>query len=186
MSFLRLYKHDDKGVLQFREAWYDEDFGQFVVNHGTVGHQSITRETNDVGEDAAAALLEAFAVQCAEDGFAEIAREDQFWVIAQYALKTSTGTERDQYLEDKATRTITEFFAWRGLGVVDRTEFAPRKLNIFTLAPDAAKAVAGLKTCLREAKLDFTKLSIGVAPYGDPGAVKQKHPLPAKAPFSLG
>ncbi|HEX2247312.1 MAG TPA: hypothetical protein VHH13_07160, partial [Arthrobacter sp.] len=73
MSFLRLYKRDDKGVLQFREAWYDEGYGQFVVNHGTVGHQSTTRETNDVAEDAAAALLEAFAVQCAEDGFAEIA-----------------------------------------------------------------------------------------------------------------
>ena len=69
---------------------------------------------------------------------------------------------------------------------MDRSEFAPGKLNIITLAPDAGKAVAGLKTCLREAKLDFTKLSIGVAPYGDIGAVRQKHPLPVKVRFSLG
>lgn len=186
MNFLRFYKRLDDGTLVFREAWFDEDYAQFVVNHGTVGHQSSTKETRDVTAEAAGGLLDAFGQQCAEDGYAEIPPEEQSTVVAQYALKTAGGSERDRYLEDKARRAITEFFAWRGLGTVERTEFAPHKLNIFCLAPDAAKAVAGLKVCLREAKLDFTKLSIAAAPPQDRAALKQKHPLPAKAPFSLG
>ena len=48
-----------------------------------------------------------------------------------------------------------------------------------------AKAVAAVKVCIKEADLDLTKLSIGVAPYADLAALKQKHPLPAKAPFTL-
>ncbi|EMY33358.1 hypothetical protein D477_015361 [Arthrobacter crystallopoietes BAB-32] len=186
MNFLRLYKRLDDGTLVFREAWFDEDYAQFVVNHGTVGHQSTTQDTRDVTAETAGALLDAFAVQCAEDGYSDIPPAEQSTVVAQYALKTAAGSERDRYLEDKAKRAITEYFAWRGLGTVERSEFAPHKLNIFCLAPDAAKAVAGLKVCLREAKLDYTKLTIAVAPPEDPEALKQKHPLPAKTPFSLG
>jgi hypothetical protein len=184
MSFLRVYKKNDDGLV-FREAWYDEDYGHFVVNHGTVGHQSTTQDSRDVSAEAAESLMDAFAAQCAEDGYAQLPPEEQSWVVAQYALKSAAGSDRDRYLEDKAKRTITEYFAWRGLGTVEKTEFVPHKLNIYVLAPDAAKAVAGLKVCLREAKLDFTKLSIGVAPHGNLAAVKQKHPLPAKAPFGL-
>jgi hypothetical protein len=185
MSFLRVYKKNDDGALVFREAWFDEDYGQFVVNHGTVGHQSKAQDSKNVTAEAAESLMDAFAAQCAEDGYAEFAPGEQSWVVAQYALKTAAGSDRDRYLEDKAKRTITEYFAWRGLGTVEKTEFVPHKLNIYVMAPDAAKAVSGLKVCLREAKLDYTKLSIGVAPQDNLAAVKQKHPLPAKSAFSL-
>ncbi|HEV7168788.1 MAG TPA: hypothetical protein VGN49_12570, partial [Micrococcaceae bacterium] len=74
-------------------------------------------------------------------------------------------------------------FAWRGIGVVDHTEIDNGRLNIYSLAPDAAKAVAGIKTCIRDARLDYTKLSVGVAPYADPQAVKVKHMPPGSAGF---
>ena len=106
-------------------------------------------------------------------------------MIAQYALKTSTGTERDQYLEYKATRTITEFFAWRGLGVVDRSEFAPGKLNIFTLGPDPAKAVAGLKTVPARSEAGLHEAQHRSGALWRSPCRQAKHPLPAKAPFSL-
>ena len=61
---------------------------------------------------------------------------------------------------------------------VDRSEIAGSKLNIYCLAPDAAKAVAAIKVCLREAKLDFTKLSIGVAPHDDLAAHQGKSTAP--------
>jgi hypothetical protein len=185
MSIIRAYKRDDDGVLLFREAWYEEDIEQFVLNWGTVGFQSTTKETDDVAPPAAEELFAAFSAQCLQDGYAEVPVEDQHWVIAQYALKTETGTDRDRYLETKAKAAITEHFAWRGIGIVDRSEFAARKLNIYCLVPDVAKAVTGLKTCLRDPNLDFTKLSIGAAPYGDLAAVRQKYPLPAKGTFSL-
>jgi hypothetical protein len=184
-EFVRMYRRGEDGTLSFREAWYDAADGQFVINHGTVGHQSTTRENPGVAPEEAPGLLDAFAGQCAADGFAELAREEQSWVVAQYALKSAGGTERDRYLEDKAKAVLAEHLAWRGLGTVERSEFVPHRLNIYVLSPDAAKAVAAVKTCLREAKLDFTKLSIGVAPYADLSAIRQKHPMPAKAPFSL-
>ena len=97
-GIIRVYKRDDEGVLQFREAWFDEDYSQFVMNHGTVGHQSKTDETDVADAEAAERLMDAFAAQCAEDGYAEIPDEEQYWVVAQYALKTREGTSGDRYL----------------------------------------------------------------------------------------
>ncbi len=185
MSIIRMYKKTDDGVLAFREAWRDDEDGVFVVNSGVVGHQSATKESAADTVEAGAAKLAAFQTQGLEDGFRIIPVEEQFWVIAQFALKSAEGTERDRYLERKATNSITSFFAWRGIGVVDRSEFGVRKLNIFTLAPDAAKAVAGIKTCARESDLDVTKLSIAVAPYGHLEGIKGKHGVTKGVPFTL-
>lgn len=179
-GIIRVYKRDDEGILQFREAWFDEDYSQFVMNYGVVGHQSKTDETDVADATAAESLMDAFAVQCAEDGYAEIPDEEQHWVVAQYALKTREGTDRDRYLEEKAKDALISHLAWRGLGIVDRSEFSDSKLNIFCLCPDVNKAVNAIKICIRGEDLDFTKLSIGAAPVSDPQAFRLKHsPKPA-------
>ncbi|MGP9616050.1 hypothetical protein ACT3S2_03360 [Arthrobacter sp. AOP36-A1-22] len=189
MPIQRTYRRDDDGVLQFREAWFEqgegEEAGQFVINHGTVGNLSTTKEAVDVDAERGAGLMEAFADQCATDGFAELTGADQSWVIAQYALKTTEGTQRDEYLRDKAMEALRGHLAWRGLGTVESSDFAPRKLNIRILSPEPGKAVTAITTCIRQAKLDFTKLSIGVAPHDAPEAAKQKYPMPPKTPFSV-
>jgi hypothetical protein len=74
-GIIRVYKRDDEGVLHFREGWYDEDYSQFVMNYGVVGHQSTTEET-DADAETADGLMDAFGVQCAEDGYAEIPEEE--------------------------------------------------------------------------------------------------------------
>ncbi len=71
----------------------------------------------------------------------EIPESEQFWVVAQIALKTKDGTERDRHLERKAKAALTGELAWRGLGVVDRSEIGNGHLNIFCLCPDVNKAV---------------------------------------------
>ncbi|WP_231713212.1 hypothetical protein [Arthrobacter sp. zg-Y769] len=184
MVTIRMYKRDDAGVLHFREALYDEDDGQLMLTSGPVGHEG-SAKVQDAAPDAAEGLLRAFTAASEEDGYEEIDPEEQHWVIVQYALKTATGTERDRYLEHKATQAISSYFLWRGLGEVDHTEFVPRRLNIYCLVPDVNKAVAGLKVVLRDPLLDFTKLTIGSAPVADPSALKQRYPLPAKRPFTL-
>ncbi|ASN38982.1 MAG: hypothetical protein ABWX63_07330 [Paeniglutamicibacter terrestris] len=189
MSILRTYRRDEDGTLKFREAWFStyegEELGQFVINHGTVGHVSSTETAKDVTDATAESLLAAFAEQCQEDGFVAITDEQQGWVFVQYALKTATGTDRDKYLQTTAKEALTGHLAWRGLGTVESTDFATRKLNIRILSPEPKKAVGAIKTCLREAKLDFTKLSIATAPYEAPESAKQAFPLPAKGTFSL-
>ncbi|MFL4472652.1 hypothetical protein ACIPVK_01490 [Paeniglutamicibacter sp. MACA_103] len=190
MSIVRTYRRDDDGTLKFREAWFTtyegEELGQFVINHGTVGHVSKTETAKDVNEATAEGLLAAFTVACQEDGFAPLTREEQGWVYVQYALKSAEGTDRDKYLETTAKEALVGHLAWRGLGTVESSDYAPRKLNIRILSPEPKKAVTAIKTCLREAKLDFTKLSIATAPFEAPEKPKQAFPLPAKAPFTLG
>lgn len=189
MAIVRTYRRDEDGTLNFREAWFSEyegeELGQFVVNHGVVGHQSKTETAKDVTAATAAGLLDAFIEQCDEDGFKALVEDDQHWVIVQYTLKSAEGTDRDKYLETTAKEALTGHLAWRGLGTVESSDYAPRKLNIRILSPEPKKAVSAIKTCLREAKLDFTKLSIAIAPFGEPENAKQAYPLPAKAPFSL-
>ena len=184
-GIVRVYKRDDEGTLHFREAWFDEDYSQFVMNFGVVGHQSKTEETDVPDAAAADGLLDAFAAQCAEDGYAEIPTEQQSWVVAQFALKTREGTDRDRYLEQKATDALISHLAWRGLGTVERSEFTDYKLNIFCLCPDVNKAVNAIKICARGEDLDFTKLSIGAAPCSDPAHYKLKYPAKPASSFSL-
>ena len=184
-GIVRVYKRDDEGALHFREAWYDEDYSQFVMNYGAVGHQSKTEETDVATAEAAESLLDAFAAQCAEDGYAEIPEEEQSWVVAQFALKTREGTDRDRYLEEKATDALISHLAWRGLGTVDRSGFSDYKLNIFCLCPDVNKAVNAIKVCIRGEDLDFTKLSIGAAPYTEPDNLKLKYAAKPATGFSL-
>jgi hypothetical protein len=178
-GIIRVYKRDDEGVLHFREGWFDEDYSQFVMNYGVVGHQSKTEETDVADAAAAEGLMDAFAVQCAEDGYAEIPDEEQF------ALKTKEGTDRDRYLEEKAKDALISHLAWRGLGTVERSEFSDYKLNIFCLCPDVNKAVNAIKVCSRGEDLDFTKLSIGAAPFTDPDSFKLKHSAKPANSFSL-
>ena len=37
MSITVMYRRDNKGVLHFREAMYDEDSQEFMLNQGKVG-----------------------------------------------------------------------------------------------------------------------------------------------------
>jgi hypothetical protein len=194
-NIVRMYKTDDAGTLVFREAWVEDgepDGGAswFVVNHGPVGHQSTSKDAEVETVEEALGMLAAFTEQCHADGYAELPRAEQFTVVAQFALKNAKAGERDRYLEEKAREALTAHLAWRGSGVVEKSEFvagphATGTLNIYILAPEPARAVANVKTCIREEKLDFTKLSIGVAPAGDLSAIKARHTPTGGTAFSL-
>ncbi|GAB2889931.1 hypothetical protein [Neomicrococcus lactis] len=204
MPIVRMYKTDNKGNKLFREAWYEdpiEDLAdatdaesseeevdaqrQFVVNHGTVGHVSKTSQEENVSAERAKELFAGFIEQSTEDGYRELADDEQFWVIAQFALKTKEGTDRDISLQTNARREFSNHLAWRGLGTVESSDFAPWKLNLRILTPDAKTTINALKTISRDAKLDPTKLRIAVAPFNALDQLKQRHPLPATEPFTL-
>jgi hypothetical protein len=185
MSYARVYRRAEDGTLQFREAWHDAEASQFVVNRGTVGHQSATSTTDDVDADAGASLLAAFEAQCAQDGYAPVGDDELWRVVAQFALKTADGTERDRHLERQAVQALSAHLAWRGLGTVEGSSIGNGRLNVFATCVDAGKAVAAVKTCLRESTSDFTKLSIAVAPATDPEAFRLKHAPAGVGGFSL-
>ncbi|MFJ3956578.1 hypothetical protein [Arthrobacter sp. NPDC090010] len=184
-ELLRAYRRDDDGALSFREAWYEAEEGVVVVNHGVVGHLSKDQVQAVESAEAAEALMGAFEAQCVEDGYADIPVAEQHWVVVQFALKSKDGTDRDRHLERSAVSALTTHFAWRGLGVVDRSAIADGKLNIFLISPEPSKAVKAVVSVTREEKLDPTKLSIAVAPYPEPEALKRRHPAGQGTSFSL-
>ena len=185
MEILRMYKQDPPRGMLFKEAVYEPEDGSLMVTKGRVGHEGTVSVRENVDAEQAEKLLQEFGTAAAGEGYAEIPEEEQHWVIAQYALKSKDGTERDRYLEHKAATAIGTYFSWRGLGSVEETGFSPYKLNILCLVPDVKLAVKGIQVVLRESRLDFTKLSIGAAPFADLEHPVRKYPLPSKVPFEL-
>lgn len=198
-NIVRMYKKDDAGALSFREAWVDaggtEETDEaaaifFVVNHGAVGHLSTSKEVTVETLEEAEAMLVAFAEQCAEDGYAVLAREDQTLVVAQFALKNDRVSDRDKHLAFRVKESLTSHLAWRGSGVLEKMEFTAAghglgKLNVYIVAPDPARAVANIKVCIREEKLDFTKLTVATGPIEDPSSLRAKHSPTGTTIFSL-
>ncbi|MET4001471.1 hypothetical protein ABIB48_000169 [Arthrobacter sp. UYCu511] len=202
-NIVRMYKRDDAGTLIFREAWVDaggaeetdaaegsEHGAFFVVNHGTVGHVSTSKEAAVNSLEEAEAMLAAFSEQCTEDGYAVLSREEQVLVVAQFALKSDKVSDRDKHLAHRAKDALTPHLAWRGSGVLEKLEFTAAghglgKLNIYIVAPDAARAVANIKVCIREEKLDFTKLTVATSPIDDLSALRAKHSATGGTAFSL-
>lgn len=192
-NIVRMYKKNDDGALVFREAWVDaggEDGVFFVVNHGTVGHISTSEDMAVESLEEAEGMLAAFAAQCTDDGYAVLARGEQSLVVAQFALKSDRVTDRDKHLAMRVKDALTVHLAWRGSGVLEKLEFTPAphglgKLNIHIVVPDAARAVANIKSCIREEKLDFTKLTIAAGPIDDPTALRVKHSPSSGTVFAL-
>lgn len=187
MAIIRTYHLDEKNQLHFREAWYqqfeNEDLGQFVINHGAVGHQSKTSSVQDVDMERADELFAGFLEQCQADGYARSRSRSS---LGDRAVRTE---ERVRHRTRPLPGTqghrradLPPGLAW--LGTVESSDFAPHKLNIRILTPAPKKAVAAVKVCIREAKLDFTKMTIATAGYDGLQAAKTVHPLPPK-PFSL-
>lgn len=202
-NIVRMFKRGDDGALVFREAWVDaggagetEETGDvapeifFVVNHGTVGHISTSKDAPVDTVEGAEAMLAAFAEQCAADGYAELTREEQSLVVAQFALKSDRVSDRDKHLAHRVKETLTAHLAWRGSGVLEKIEFTAAghglgKLNVYIIAPDAARAVANVKVCIREEKLDYTKLTLATGPIDDPAALRAKHSATGGTAFTL-
>ncbi len=135
-------------------------------------------------------MLAAFAQQCAEDGFAPLAREEQSLVVAQFALKSDRVTDRDKHLANRVKDVLTAHLAWRGSGVLEKIEFKSAgrglgKLNVHIIAPDAARAVSNIKVCIREEKLDFTKLTVAAGTVDQPDTLRAKHSATGGTAFTL-
>lgn len=204
-NIVRMYKRDDAGTLVFREAWVDaggagetddeSDTSEspevyFVLNHGTVGHISTSKDVVVKSVEEAETMLAAFAEQCTEDGYAVLTREEQTLVVAQFALKSDRISDRDKHLAKRVKDALTPHLAWRGSGVLEKIEFTAAghglgKLNVYIAAPDASRAVANIKVCIREEKLDFTKLTVAAGPIDDPSALRAKHSATGGTAFTL-
>src|SRR5690625_5536600 len=73
MSILRMYYSaaDAQRPTHYREAWWEEDVGEFVLHHGKVGETGTTKVENISDAEQADALLATFAEQNAADDYVD-------------------------------------------------------------------------------------------------------------------
>jgi hypothetical protein len=186
MSIIRAFRDADDG-LTFREAWYDEETHQFVINRGPVGRLSETPVVeDDLTPEAGDGLLAAFAESCEADGYRELEVAEQSWLHVRFPLKHTTPQPRDKSLRDAVVSALTGHLAWRGLGTVEADAFGASGLTVTVLTPAPKAAVKSVLTALREAvRSDVNRAVIAVAPGTDPTAAKVKHPQPYRGGFTV-
>lgn len=114
---LSLFRRDPEQGWLYREAWYDGAAREFVVHHGKVGtNGKLTAE--QATEDAAETLLEGFAAQCAEDGYAEPTAEELTELKVVYPLKSAEPSAAERRNVNTVHEAVLVALAWRGLGAL--------------------------------------------------------------------
>lgn len=170
MPIIRAYNIPESGPQTFREAWWDEETSQFVVNAGKVGFQSDTPIVQDnVEPEEGERLLAAFEQQCEEDGYREVPESEQFYVLVCFPLKATEPGAREKTRGEQVADALRGHLAWRGLGTVEEPVYEGREqvVRVMTTAPKLA--VKAISTCVREnARQDFSKMSMRQASVAEP------------------
>lgn len=121
MSIIRSYfiPPDAKRPSHYREAWWEEEAGEFVLHHGQLGHIGTTEVETVTSENEADTLLVSFAQQSSADGFKDIAEIQQEQLLISIGYKGSQPTIVEETNAEKFAEQFAALLAWRGLGVVD-------------------------------------------------------------------
>lgn len=131
MTILRMY-YTPEGAnrpTRYREAWWEEDTGEFILHHGKVGEPGTTTVENVASHSEAEALLASFAEQNTHDDYVDINDLDQesCRVLIQYKGLAPTRVERTN--AEKFAMEYTALLAWRGLGLVEAWDVASAKAS---------------------------------------------------------
>lgn len=121
MSIIRMYftADDAQRPSHYREAWWDEPVGEFVLHHGKVGQTGTTGVEAVAEQEEADALLASFVEQSLADHYvdADEVPHEQFNVVIQQKGATATTIEATN--AEKFAVEYTALLAWRGIGTVN-------------------------------------------------------------------
>ena len=159
---ITLYRREDQGWT-YREAWYDEAAGEFVVHHGVLGaNGKISAEKADASE--AEQLLEGFLGQCHEDGYEEPKDESLSELKLMYPLKGEKPSASEDRNVTTVHREVLGVLAWRGLGVISDPEIESHQgghasvMRLKTL--HQGKAREAVKSAVRGSDVPASKIEL--------------------------
>lgn len=118
---ITLYRRDPEQGWSYREAWYDEAAGEFVVHHGAVGTNGRVTAEPAAAEDAQG-LLDGFLVRCADDGFVEPGSEELSTLRVMLPLRGPAPSAAERRNGDEVHRAVLVNLAWKGLGALSDPE----------------------------------------------------------------
>lgn len=155
MSIVRRYRdtaaEDGSRLFEYREAWCAPGSGEVVVHHGRVGQPGTVTEERVADDAAGEELLEAFAAQCAEDGFTELEESALAELVVAYRLRGRAATDIERRHGETLAGEITHQLAWRGLGEVVETAEAEGRLELLVRTPHAGRAMKEIPVAARRA-----------------------------------
>ncbi len=168
----KLHKKDSKNNLLYAECWISDN-EKGIVHTGKVGKDGDTKEF-DIGEKfrTMSDFLEYFAEHFKQLGYYKFKDDDLTWLVVQFEMKSLKGNKRDHWLKDKVTKYLNSELGWRGIGHVNGFDMGEQisfkgkyALNILCEVYDEEKGIAAIKRCLREYRLDYTRIKIASRPY---------------------
>ncbi len=155
MSIVRRYRdtaaEDGSRLFEYREAWCAPGSGEVVVHHGRVGQPGTVTEERVADDAAGEELLEAFAAQCAVDGFTELEESALAELVVAYRLRGRAATDIERRHGETLAGEITHQLAWRGLGEVVETAEAEGRLELLVRTPHAGRAMKEIPVAARRA-----------------------------------
>lgn len=155
MSIVRRYRDttaaDGTRLFEYREAWCAPGSGEVVVHHGKVGQPGTVTEEKVADDAAGEELLEAFAAQCAEDGFAELEDSALTDLVVVYRLRGRTAMDIERRHGETLAGEITHQLAWRGLGEVADTVEAEGFLELRVRTPHPGRATREIPVAAKRA-----------------------------------
>ena len=168
----KLHKRDATNNLLYAECWVSDE-KLIVVHTGKVGKKGETEEFT-IGEKfkTSSEFLSHFEENFKKLGYSEFHEADLTWLVVQFEMKSLKGAKRDHWLKDKVSEYLNDELGWKGIGHVDGADMGEQiafkgkyALNILCEVYDEEKGIAAIKRCLREYRLDYTRIKIASRPY---------------------
>lgn len=168
----KLYKKDNKGSLLYAEAWATEE-GNAIIHTGKVGSVGKSDEFVITERfDSEAAFLQQSEQLYKDKGYTALPDSEKYWLVLQYEMKSLKGSKRDHWLKEKVADYLNHDLGWKGLGHVDGFDMGKQisregkfALNIFMVVCYKEKAIAAVKKCTKDYRLDYTRIKIASRPY---------------------
>ncbi|GAA4110122.1 hypothetical protein [Enteractinococcus coprophilus] len=126
MSIIRMY-HTADGASRpthYREAWWEQETGEFILHHGPVGETGTTTVEQVADESEADSLLASLEQQNLADNYVDVdaVPHETFTVIIKFKGQAPTQVESTN--AEKFSVAYSGLLGWRGLGTVDQWETA--------------------------------------------------------------
>ena len=168
----KLHKRDNKNNLLYAECWVSAE-KKGIVHTGKVGKEGETEEYS-IGDKykSPTDFMSHFEKEFKQLGYADFKDEELTWLVVQFEMKSLKGNKRDHWLKEKVSEYLNEELGWRGIGHIDGHDMGEQiafkgkyALNIFCEVYDQEKGIAAIKRCLREYRLDYTRIKIASRTY---------------------
>lgn len=126
MSIIRMYYTADgaQRPTHYREAWWEQDTGEFILHHGPVGETGKTTVEKVSDETEAETLLASFEQQNIQDQYADADSVPHESFTVKIKFKGATPTPVESNNAEKFCIEYSALLGWRGLGTVDEWQTA--------------------------------------------------------------